>query len=52
MEIRMKEEQRKATRQGRVRLQERHEEDLRLKRVWKQEEWPHCARYRTVKLNF
>lgn len=49
MELRMKEEQRP---QGRVRLQERPEEDLRLKIVWKQEEWPHCARDKTVKLNF
>lgn len=48
METRMKELKRP---QGRVRLQERPEEDLRLKRVWRQEEWPHCARYMTVKLN-
>lgn len=47
MEIRMKKKQRP---QGRMRLQERAEEDLRLKRVWKQEEW--CPRYRMVKLNF
>lgn len=28
----------------RVRLQESHEENLRLERVWKQEEWPCCSR--------
>lgn len=28
------------------------EENPRLKRIWRQEEWPHCAGYRTVKLNF
>ena len=39
-------------RAGRVRLQESHEENLRLERVWKQEEWPRCSRHRTVKLNF
>lgn len=39
-------------RAGRVRLQENHEGNLRLERLWKQEEWPHCSRHRTVKLNF
>lgn len=52
MEIRRKDEQRKTTGAGRVRLQESLEENLRLQRIQKQEEWPRCSRNRIDKLNF